>query len=344
MTRFAAEPGSARGRDPRTAVLLVNLGTPDEPSAPALRRYLSEFLSDPRVVEIPKPVWSPILNLAILPTRPAKSAAKYAAVWTPEGSPLATSTAKVAKLLAGYLGERGQPVLVRHAMRYGSPSVAGELDALKEAGVTRVLVLPLYPQYAGATTGSAMDAVAAWTRRARRVPALRFVDQYHADSGYIEALAASVLEHWQAEGRADKLVLSFHGLPARSRALGDPYHDQCRETASRLAERLALPGDAVVVAFQSRFGRARWLEPYTEPTLKSLARKGVRRVDVICPGFATDCLETLEEIAQEARDAFLAAGGTEFRYIPCLNDRPRWLAALSAIALRHLQGWPAIGP
>jgi protoporphyrin/coproporphyrin ferrochelatase len=344
MSRYAPEPASARGRDARTAVLLVNLGTPDEPTAPALRRYLAEFLADPRVVEIPRPLWWPVLKFAILPTRPAKSAAKYASIWTPEGSPLAVWTAKVAKLLAGYLGERGQPVLVRHAMRYGNPSIAGELDALKAQGVARVLVLPLYPQYAAATTGSTVDAVAAWACRTRRVPELRFVNHYHDDAGYTEALAASVLDHWQTEGRADKLVMSFHGLPARSRALGDPYHDQCRETARRLAERLSLPNDAVVCAFQSRFGRARWLEPYTEPTLKALARQGVRRVDVMCPGFATDCLETLEEIDQEGRAAYLSAGGTEFRYIPCLNDRPRWMAALAAIALRHLQGWPAMGP
>jgi ferrochelatase len=296
------------------------------------------------VVEIPPSVWQPVLNLAILPTRPSKSAAKYASIWTPEGSPLAVWTKKVASLLGGYLGERGQPVLVRHAMRYGQPSIGGELDALKAAGVTRVLVLPLYPQYAAATTASAIDAVTAWTRRVRRVPELRFVTQYAEDPGYIEALAGSVIDHWQVEGRAERLVLSFHGLPARTRALGDPYHDQCRATAGRLAERLALPDDAIVVAFQSRFGRARWLEPYTEPTLKALARKGVRSVDVLCPGFAADCLETLEEIAQEGRDAFMAAGGAEFRYIPCLNDRPRWLAALAGIAMRHLQGWPAMGP
>jgi ferrochelatase len=344
MSRFLAEPASARGRDPRTAVLLVNLGTPDEPTAPALRRYLREFLGDPRVVEIPPAAWWPILNFAILPTRPARSAAKYATIWTPEGSPLAVWTAKAAKLLAGYLGERGQPVLVRHAMRYGAPSIAGELDALKAAGVTRVLVLPLYPQYAGATTGSTMDAVAAWACRTRRVPALRFVDQYHADPGYIEALAASVLSHWEVEGRAEKLVLSFHGLPARSRALGDPYYDQCRETARRLAERLVLNDDMLVCAFQSRFGRARWLEPYTEPTLRALAKQGVRRIDVMCPGFATDCLETLEEIAMEGQAAFKSAGGEEFRYIPCLNDRPRWIAALADLALRNLQGWPAMGP
>ena len=201
MSRYAPEPASARGRDPRTAVLLVNLGTPDEPTAPALRRYLAEFLADPRVVEIPRTLWWPILKFAILPTRPARSAAKYASIWTPEGSPLAIWTAKVARLLAGYLGERGQPVLVRHAMRYGNPSMAGELDALKAQGVTRVLVLPLYPQYAAATTGSTVDAIAAWACRTRRVPELRFVNQYHDDAGYIEALATSVLDHWQTEGR-----------------------------------------------------------------------------------------------------------------------------------------------
>jgi ferrochelatase len=344
MGPYRPEPPGARGRDPRSAVLLVNLGTPDEPTAPALRRYLREFLSDPRVVEIPRAVWWPILNLAILPTRPAKSAAKYASIWTSDGSPLAAWTAKLAKLLTGYLGERGQPVLVRHAMRYGSPSIAGELDALRAAGATRILVLPLYPQYAGATTGSTVDAVAAWARRTRHVPELRFVAQYHADRGYIEALAASVLDHWQTHGRAQRLVLSFHGLPARTRTLGDPYYDQCRATAHRLGERLGVPDGELVIAFQSRFGRARWLEPYTEPTLKELAARGVRSVDVMCPGFAADCLETLEEIAQEGRDAFLGAGGEEFRYIPCLNDRHPWVDALAAIALRHLQGWPAIGP
>jgi ferrochelatase len=343
MGPFRPEP-PARGGEPRSAVLIVNLGTPDAPTAPALRRYLREFLSDPRVVEIPRVVWWPILNFAILPTRPARSAAKYATIWGAEGSPLAVWTARLATLLTGYLGERGAPVLVRHAMRYGTPSIGAELDALKAAGATRILVFPLYPQYAGATTGSVVDAVAAWAQRTRRVPELRFVGDYHADAGYIDALATSVLDHWQANGRADKLVLSFHGLPARTRKLGDPYYDQCRATAARLRERLALADDALVVAFQSRFGRARWLEPYTEPTLKSLAARGVRSVDVMCPGFATDCLETLEEIALEGRAAFLGAGGGDFRYIACLNDRHAGVAALAAIALRHLQGWPAIGP
>lgn len=319
----------------RSAVLLVNLGTPDAPTAPALRRYLREFLSDPRVVEIPRVVWWPILHGLILPLRPARSAAKYKSIWTPEGSPLAIWTEKQAKLLAGHLGERGHPVLVRHAMRYGAPSIAKQLDALKAAGATRILVLPLYPQYAGATTASTIDAVGHWARQTRHVPELRFVNQYHDDPGYIDALAHSVLAHWQAHGRAT-LVASFHGVPARSVALGDPYEAQCRETARLLGQRLGLRDDELIVCFQSRFGRARWLEPYTEPTLRRLATAGISRVDVICPGFAADCLETLEEIAQEGRDAFLAAGGREFHYIPCLNDRPRWIAALGALAVRHL--------
>jgi len=327
----------------RSAVLLVNLGTPDAPTALALRRYLREFLSDPRVVEIPRVVWWPILHGLILPLRPAKSAAKYKSIWTPEGSPLAVWTEKQAKLLAGHLGERGHAVPVRHAMRYGTPSIAGQLSALKAAGATRILVLPLYPQYAGATTASTIDAVGDWARRTRHVPELRFVNQYHDDPGYIDALAHSVLAHWQAHGRAP-LLASFHGVPARSVALGDPYEAQCRETARLLGQRLGLRDSELIVGFQSRFGRARWLEPYTEPTLRRLAAAGTSRVDVICPGFAADCLETLEEIAQEGRDAFLGAGGREFHFIACLNDRPRWIAALGALAIRHLAGWDQASP
>jgi ferrochelatase len=336
---FAPEPPRPGDTASRTAVLLVNLGTPDAPTPGALRRYLREFLSDPRVVEIPRLLWKPLLYGVILPTRPAKSAAKYKSIWTSDGSPLGVWTQRQAKLLAGYLGQRGHRVLVRHAMRYGSPSIASQLDCLKADGATRILVLPLYPQYAGATTGSAVDAVAAWATRTRSVPELRFVNSYHDDTGYIDALAASVLAHWQAHGRGGKLVISFHGVPARSVAHGDPYEAECRRTAQRLAERLTLRTDQVVVAFQSRFGRARWLEPSTDKTLKQLAATGTERVDVICPGFAADCLETLEEIAQEGRDAFIGAGGREFHYIACLNDRHEWIAALSALAIRHLQGW-----
>jgi ferrochelatase len=336
---YRAEPGHKHGSAERVGVLLVNLGTPDAPTPQALRRYLAEFLSDPRVVEIPRLPWWLILHGVILRTRPAKSARKYASIWTPDGSPLAMWTARQAKLLQGYLGEAGHAVLVRHAMRYGRPSIANELDALRAEGATRLLVLPLYPQYSAATGGSAFDAVAAWGLHARRVPELRLVQHYHDDAGYIDALAAQVMAHWQREGRGRMLLMSFHGMPERTLHLGDPYHCQCHKTARLLAERLSLKPDAWRVTFQSRFGKASWLQPYTEPTLQQLARDGFDRVDVLCPGFAADCLETLEEIDQEARAAFMAAGGKTLHYLGCLNDRHEWIAALRGIALRHLQGW-----
>jgi ferrochelatase len=326
-----------------TAVLLCNLGTPDAPTPAAVRRYLAEFLSDRRVVEIPRALWLLILHGVILRTRPAKSARKYASIWTDEGSPLKVWTEKQTKLLRGYLGERGHAVQVHYAMRYGSPSIASVLDALKAQGVTRVLVLPLYPQYSGTTTASIGDAVGAWARTVRHLPELRFVNRYHDDSGYIDALAKRVGDHWMSHGRPDKLVLSFHGVPRRTLELGDPYHCECLKTARLLGERLGLKDD-LLVTFQSRLGRAEWLQPYTEPTLVALAQRGVRRVDVMCPGFTSDCLETLEEIDQEARAAFLRAGGEEFHYLPCLNDQHEWIAALAALAIRHLQGWPTARP
>jgi len=337
---FATEPTLAQGTPERTTILLCNLGTPDAPEPGAVRRYLAEFLSDRRVVEIPRAVWLPILYGAILPTRPAKSAKKYASIWTPEGSPLKVWTDKQAKLLGGYLGERGHRVDVRYAMRYGNPSIASVLDELKAAGTTRVLVLPLYPQYSGTTTASIGDAVFAWSKNIRSLPAFRFVQRYHDDPGYIGALAKRANDHWMARGRPDKLVLSFHGVPKRTRVLGDPYHDECQTTARLLIERLGLKPDQVLVTFQSRLGRAEWLQPYTEPTLVELAKRGVQRVDLMCPGFTSDCLETLEEIDQEARAAFVSSGGREFNYLPCLNDQHEWIAALAAIATNHLQGWP----
>lgn len=337
---FAAEPPFRHGSPAQTAILLVNLGTPDAPTPAALRRYLGQFLGDPRVVEIPRLLWWLILHGVILRVRPAKSAKKYESIWMPEGSPLLVWSAKQATLLRGYLGERGHPVLVRHAMRYGNPSVPSVLDELKAAGATRILLLPMYPQYSGPTTASAWDAVGEWSRSVRHVPEFRFVNRYHDDPAYIEALAQRVLAHWQAEGRGDRLVLSFHGVPKRTLLLGDPYHCECLKTARLLGERLGLKPDRLVVTFQSRFGKAEWLQPYTEPTLIELARQGVARVDVMCPGFTADCLETLEEIDQEAREAFLEAGGKAFHYIPCLNDSHPWIAAMAEIAIRHMQGWP----
>lgn len=340
---FRAEPPFRHGQPARTAVLLVNLGTPDAPTASALRRYLAEFLSDPRVVEIPRLPWWLILHGIILRVRPAKSAAKYASVWTPEGSPLAVWTARQAEALQRQLDARGRHVLVRAAMRYGNPSIPSVLDGLRAEGATRVLVLPLYPQYAAATTASVADRVMQWARQARRMPEFRFVGEYHDDPGYVDALAERVQAHWQAHGRGERLVLSFHGVPQRSLILGDPYHCQCHKTARLLGERLGLAADELQVTFQSRFGKAKWLEPYTEPTLRALAAQGTKRVDVMCPGFVADCLETLEEIAMEAREAFIEAGGAEFHYIDCLNARPRWIDALTDLTERHLQGWPT-GP
>ncbi len=333
------EPAYRHGQRARVAVLLVNLGTPDAPTAQALRRYLAEFLSDPRVVEIPRLLWWLILHGIILRTRPAKSAAKYASVWMAEGSPLAVWTRRQADAVAARLVAGGQQLLVRHAMRYGSPSLPSVLDSLRAEGATRMLVLPLYPQYAAATTASVGDRVMQWALRTRRVPELRFVAEYHDDPAYINALAERLRAHWQAHGRAAKLVLSFHGLPQRSLTLGDPYHCQCHKTARLLAEQLGLAKGEMVVTFQSRFGKAKWLTPYTEPTLRDLAAQGLKSVDVMCPGFVADCLETLEEIGQEARDAFLQAGGSDFRYVPCLNDDPAWIEALAALVECHLQGW-----
>ncbi|NCT84639.1 MAG: ferrochelatase [Comamonadaceae bacterium] len=343
---FLPEPPQRHGAAPATdvAVLLCNLGTPEAPTAPALRRYLAQFLADPRVVEIPKLVWALILHGIILRVRPAKSAAKYASIWTPEGSPLKVWTTKQAKLLQGYLGERGLRVKVAMAMRYGEPAIAAQLSALKRDGARRVLVLPAYPQYSGATTASVIDDVARWTLQTRHLPELRFVNRYHDDSGYIAALAQTVREHWQREGRGDRLVMSFHGMPERTLHLGDPYHCECLKTGRLLAEALGLKDGEWLVTFQSRFGRAKWLQPYTEPSLVKLATGGVKAVDVICPGFAADCLETLEEINQEARAAFLAAGGERFGYIPCLNDHPAGMRALADLAERHLQGWPPAAP
>ena len=336
---FRPEPTLPAVSTSPTAVVLVNLGTPDAPTPAALRRYLAEFLSDSRVVEIPRLLWWPILHGVILRVRPAKSARKYASVWTTEGSPLQVWSDKQAKLLQGYLGERGHAVPVRHAMRYGNPALGRVLDELKAAGATRILLLPMYPQYSGTTTASAWDAVYRWAGQIRCLPELRFVNRYHDAAGYIEALAQRVLTHWQNNGRAERLVLSFHGVPERTKTLGDPYHDECLTTARLLGARLSLGSEQLVVTFQSRFGKAQWLQPYTEPTLVEMARRGVTSVDVMCPGFTADCLETLEEINQEVRAAFLQAGGKSFGYIPCLNDSHPWIDALATIAIRHLQGW-----
>ncbi|UGQ45883.1 ferrochelatase [Massilia endophytica] len=340
---FAKEPQFEHGAPSRSAVVLVNLGTPEAPTRSAVRRYLKQFLSDPRVVEIPRALWWFILHAIILPFRSGQSAQKYASIWTREGSPLKIHTQAQAMLLRGALGERGHSeIVVAMAMRYGSPSLPEVLDRLKQDGCDRIAILPAYPQYSGTTTASIWDAVFAHYKRVRNVPELRLVRSYHDHDAYIEALRQSVLAHWDAHGRPGKLVMSFHGVPKRTLLLGDPYHCECHKTARLLAARLKLAESDYVVTFQSRFGKAEWLQPYTAPTVQRLAREGVRRVDVICPGFTSDCLETLEEINMEVRHDFMAAGGQDFHYIPCLNDSPAWIAALAEIAEQNMIGWPTL--
>ena len=344
--RFLAEPALGHDRPRRVGVLLINLGTPDAATSAAVRTYLAEFLSDPRVVEIPRAVWLPLLHGVILRLRPAQSARKYATIWTEDGSPLLVHSLRQRTLLQGYLGQRmkalGLPsdhAQVELGMRYGKPTIESALTKLKAAGCDRVLVLPLYPQYAASTTASALDAVFATASRLRDMPSLRVVAPYHDDVGYIRALAQSINDYWVKNGRPDKLVLSFHGVPRRSLDLGDPYHCHCQKTARLLADELGLGDGQVVIAFQSRFGRAQWLQPYTLSVLTALAKERTRRVDIACPGFVSDCLETLEELGHGARTAFLAAGGGELHCIPCLNERPDWIAALADLAVRNLQGW-----
>ena len=341
---FNTEPEFSHGQAPAqgagTGVLYCNLGTPDAPTAPALRRYLAEFLSDQRVVEIPRPIWWLILHGIILRVRPKKSAAKYASIWTAEGSPLKVWTDKQAQLLGQALQARGHHVSTRYAMRYGSPSVATQLEAFKAEGITRVLIVPAYPQYSATTTASVFDAVYTWAAKVRRLPEFRFLNHYHDDAGYIAALAAKVRAHWATHGQPEQLVMSFHGVPQRTLELGDPYHCECYKTARLLGEALGLSKDNYKVTFQSRFGKAKWLQPYTEPTLVAMAEAGVKRVDVMCPGFTGDCLETLEEINDEAREAFMHAGGETFHYIDCLNDSPAWSSALASICEQQLSGWP----
>jgi protoporphyrin/coproporphyrin ferrochelatase len=337
---FQAEPAFTHGQPPKTAVILCNLGTPEAPTPNAVRTYLSQFLSDARVVEIPRLLWMLILHGIILRVRPAKSAAKYASIWTAQGSPLRLHTAAQAAALQLALEQRGHRVAVAYAMRYGAPALATVLDQVKAAGAVRVLVLPAYPQYSATTTASVFDAVYAWAAKVRNIPELRFVNRYHDHPSYIAALAAHVQAYWAQHGRPDKLVMSFHGVPERTLQLGDPYHCECLKTGRLLAEQLQLQRADYQVTFQSRFGRAKWLEPYTEPTLQALAKDGVGRVDVVCPGFTGDCLETLEEIAMEGKAAFITAGGKVFNYIACLNSEPAWIQALADIATLHMGGWP----
>ena len=347
-SRYYRESNDPHGLEPQPpvrpagpiGVLVVNLGTPDEPSAPAIRRYLAQFLSDPRVIEIPQWIWRFILHGIILRTRPRKLVPRYRGIWLEQGSPLVVYSQAQADGLEARLQSAGADVRVKLAMRYGNPSIPAGIDALRKQGCERILIAPLYPQYAASTTATVVDAVSGYAARLRNQPELRFIKRYQDDPGYIQALASKLTAFWDRHGRPERLLLSFHGLPQRTILQGDPYHRDCMDTVRALKAQLS-DDDAgrVHVSFQSRFGAEKWLQPYTEPTLKAWAQEGVKHVDVMCPGFLADCLETLEEIHEECREAFLHAGGDTFRYIPCLNDDEKWVQALTNIVKRHLQGW-----
>lgn len=315
--------------DAHTAWLLVNLGTPDAPTADAVKRYLLQFLSDRRVVQIPWPIWQPLLRWVILPRRSAPVADKYASIWLPDGSPLAVHTRRLADAVRALHSEHQ----VTHAMRYGAPDIERVIDRLVQAGAQRIVVLPLYPQYSTTTTASVGDAVARARATHPHTP-MHMVESYHADAGWAQAVAGSIRQHWQTHGRGERLLFSYHGIPQRVVDGGDPYADHCDASTAAIAAALELPREAIRLTYQSRFGRERWLQPYTLPALQALAGEGVKTVDVACPGFAVDCLETLEEIAVENAHAFRAAGGEMLRYIPCLNAAPAHAQALAAILRR----------
>ncbi len=318
---------------PITGVLLTNLGTPSAPTAAALKPYLREFLSDPRVIELPKWRWWPILHGIILRVRPAKSARLYQSVWTPEGSPLMQISLQQTAKLAARLGERA---VVKLAMRYGTPAIGAVLREFQDQGINRLVILPLYPQYAGATSGSTFDAVVQETGRWRWTPELHFLNGYHDHPQYIDALALSVREHFQQHGQPEKLLLSYHGMPQRYFDAGDPYYCFCQKTSRLLAEALNLEKDTYITCFQSQFGREVWLKPDTSTTLRQLAADGVKKVAVLCPGFSADCLETIEEIAVENKHLFLASGGTDYSYIPALNAGDPHIELMTGLVERYL--------
>ncbi|MFZ9345594.1 MAG: ferrochelatase [Burkholderiaceae bacterium] len=334
------EPDYVHGAALRTGVLLINLGTPDAPTAEALRRYLKEFLSDPRVVEIPTFVWWPILNFIILNVRPKKSAVKYESVWMDEGSPLRVHTERQVARVQAELRQRGMDVDVAYAMRYGQPSIPSVLQSMRMNGLRRLLVLPMYPQYSSSTTATAFDVLLGEVMAMRNQPDLRLIRSFHDYGPYIAALADQVRRHWDAHGRGDLLLFSFHGVPKFSLLKGDPYHCECHKTARLIAEKLGLSSGQWKLSFQSRFGKAEWLKPYTSEVLEALPAQGVKTLDVMCPGFPADCLETLEEIAMEGKEEFLHAGGQSYRYIPCVNDDGLAMSALADLVQTNLAGWP----
>lgn len=323
----------------RCGVLLVNLGTPDEPSTGAVRRYLREFLSDARVIDTPRLLWWFILNCVILLIRPAKVAKLYRSIWTEQGSPLLVGSQSQALALQASFDQRGLPFSVELAMTYGQPAIGDAIARLREQGCERILVLPLYPQYSATTTAAVMDAVIDSQRQVRDIPEFRFVKSYCDHPRYIAALASSVRNYWQDNGQADKLLMSFHGIPKRYAEAGDPYPEECTRTATALAEVLELDSSRWIMTYQSRFGPTEWMQPYTDTTLQGFPTDGIKAVDIMSPAFTSDCLETLEELKVENRDLFIAAGGEQYRYIAALNDDALFVECLVELSVQHTQGW-----
>jgi protoporphyrin/coproporphyrin ferrochelatase len=342
---FQGSPSFTHQQADRIGVLVTNLGTPDAPTSSALRRYLKQFLWDPRVVEIPRPLWWLILNGVILNIRPARSAKAYATVFTDEGSPLLFHTRNQAGALAEALQLRGhENLVVDFAMRYGNPSIPSVLQKMFDQGVRKLLVLPLYPQYSASTTASTFDAISQDFTRRRLLPELRFVSHYHDFQPFIKAAAQRIRAHWDEFGRADRLLFSYHGVPLKYLQKGDPYHCECHKTSRLLAEALGLQPEQWMTTFQSRFGREEWLKPYTDHTLMEFPAQGVKSVQVFCPGFSADCLETIEEIGEENREYFMHAGGERYEYISALNDRPEHIQALADLVQLHMSGWETPAP
>lgn len=333
------------GTQEKLGILIVNLGTPEKPTASAVRKYLAEFLWDPRVVEVPRPIWWMILHGIVLRFRPGKVAKAYKEIWTDQGSPLMATSRLQAQAIEQVLQKkiRGN-VIVDLAMRYGKPSIQSSLVALRKAGAGRLLVLPMYPQYSASTTASIFDEVTRCLRQWRWLPDFRFINHYHDHALYISALANSIQAQWKNNGRSQLLLMSFHGIPESYRDKGDPYFCHCMKTARLVAEQLKLEENDYQVVFQSRFGKEPWLQPYTDITLQALPGKGVKSVDIICPGFSADCLETLEEINMQNRELFIEAGGESFNYIPALNESDEHIKALCEVLTAHMFGWPETMP
>ena len=340
--KYIGTPQYEHGTEDRLGVLMVNLGTPKAPETGAVRRYLAEFLSDPRIIELPRWLWKILLHGVILRIRPSRSAAAYREVWSEEtGSPLLSISLQQADALRTELQNRfGDHVAVALGMRYGEPSIDRAIATLEAANVRRMIVLPMYPQYSGTTTASVFDAVSSRLQRTRWIPEMRFINQFCDQPAYIKALADSVRESWESNGRGDLLVTSYHGIPKRYLTSGDPYHCLCHKTSRMLAEELGIGPDKIRVVFQSRVGREEWLRPYCDETMKTLPAEGIKSIDVLCPAFSADCLETIEEISGENKEYFEENGGERFQYIPCLNDRADHISFFGDLIERHAQGWP----